>query len=270
MPDAEIIRHLLCVFCLIQIRSREACHIRVLPVFVRALIRTVSGNVRHGADGGGRIQSAAESGSQSHIASHADLAGIQKQLAELLYLLLVGIRHLDQMIQCVPEACDLCFSIANPRITSSRESLDPLDQALRLGLIMIVRKITVEHLLVRFHLLKQREKRLHLRCKGESSVRELGVVKRLHAKTVPGEKQALFLSVPDGERPHSVKAVHAFFLPLAVRRHDHFRVAVSAERVSLVLQFLPDLDKIVYLTVKRHPVALIGVGHRLASGAGEI
>ena len=99
---------------------------------------------------------------------------------------------------------------------------------------------------------------------------KLGVVKRLHAKTVPGEKQALFLSVPDGERPHSVKAVHAFFLPLAVRRHDHFRVAVSAERVPLMLQFLPDLDKIVYLTVKRHPVALIGVGHRLASGTGEI
>ena len=270
MLDTEIIRHLLCVFCLIQIRSREACHIRVLPVLVCALIRTVSGNVGHGADGGGRIQSAAQSGSQSHITSHADLAGIQKQLAELLYLLLVGIRHLNQMIQCIPEACNLCFSIADPRIASCREALDSLNQALRLGLIMIVRKIAVEHLLVRLHLLKQREKRLHLRCKSESSVREFGVVKRLHAKTVPGEKQALFLSVPDGKRPHSVKAVHAFFLPLAVRRHDHFRVTVAAERVSLVLQLLPDLDKIVYLTVKRHPVALIGVGHRLTTGTGEI
>ena len=98
MVDSKIIRHLFCIFCFILRRSRKTCHISVLPVIVGALICHVFGNIGHCTDNSGRIKSSGKSGTKCHITSHADLAGIQKQFAELLYLFLIGIRYADQMI----------------------------------------------------------------------------------------------------------------------------------------------------------------------------
>ncbi len=153
---------------------------------------------------------------------------------------------------------------------SRREPADPLYQAVRRSLIVIVGKIALKQLAVRLHHREHGDQRLHLRGKRKPASLKLCIKQRLHAKTVPRQKQALFLPVPDCKRPHAVKAVHAALPPLTEGCQDHLRIAVAAEGVSFFLKLPADLDKIVDFPVECQPVAPVCIGHWLASGIRQI
>ena len=96
------------------------------------------------------------------------------------------------------------------------------------------------------------------------------IVKRFDAEPVTRTKQAFVEDVIEGETPHAVQVLHTILTPGRVCVENGFRVRLRSENESLLRQFLAEFNVVVDLAVEDDPDALIGIGHRLVSGGGEI
>src|SRR4051812_41848281 len=60
------------------------------------------------------------------------------------------------------------------------------------------------------------KQRLDLRAEDDADARDFGVVQRLYAEPVAGEKQPAAVRVPHREREHAAEPVHASLAPLFI------------------------------------------------------
>src|SRR5215468_9560011 len=66
------------------------------------------------------------------------------------------------------------------------------------------------------------------------------VVEGFYAEAIAGAEQTLPRVIPNGEGPHAVKMLQAFFAPLHICAENYFGIRVATERDTGLLQFLAD------------------------------
>ena len=96
------------------------------------------------------------------------------------------------------------------------------------------------------------------------------IKQRLHSQAVAPQEQALLCLIPDSEGEDPVEALDALRPPFYVGDQQHLRIRIALERVTLGLQFLPQLAGIVQFAVigqdAAPPAAL--PDHRLKAALG--
>src|SRR5690606_8686829 len=83
---------------------------------------------------------------------------------------------------------------------------------------------------------------------------------------VAREKKGLPITIPDREREHAAKALHALGAPGLPRVDDDFRVAARAEYMTERLQLGHEVLEIVDLPVEHHGHRAVLVEQRLLTG----
>src|SRR4051812_19541257 len=111
----------------------------------------------------------------------------------------------------------------------------------------------------------QDEKRLGLRSEGEHRWSD-GIVQRLDPQAIARQQQGLRPAIPYGEGKHAVQSLDTTFTQILIQMDDHFRIAPGLKRMAIRQQFLSDLLKVIDLSIKCDPYALIFVAERLMAG----
>ncbi len=100
----------------------------------------------------------------------------------------------------------------------------------------------------------------------QQALGEPGVIEGLDPQAVPGQEQALFAAVPDGEGEHAVHGLQAVGAVFLVGVDDHLGVARGGEAVAGLDEIGPDFRVIVQLAVVDDPDSLVFVGQGLMPG----
>jgi hypothetical protein len=94
------------------------------------------------------------------------------------------------------------------------------------------------------------EQGLDLRRKGESAA-FMEIIKRLDTEGVPGAEKQTFGLVQEREGPHAGEAIQARLSPLGPGVEDYLRIRGRLKAVSQALEFLPDFQVVVDLSIVR-------------------
>jgi hypothetical protein len=104
---------------------------------------------------------------------------------------------------------------------------------------------------------------LQLGGEQQPAVLQQRVVKRLDAKSIAAQEQALTLPVVNSKGKHAVEVLYAGLPPLLPRGDDHLGVAMGAEYVSARRQLLTDTGEVVDLAVVGYGDIFARIPHRL-------
>ena len=91
-------------------------------------------------------------------------------------------------------------------------------------------------------------------------------VERFDSKTVASEGKLTSPSVPNGEREHSIQALHTFGALFGPQTQDDLDISRAPEPVPFVLEFAPELTEVVDLTVEHDGKRPFLIEDRLLSG----
>ena len=94
-----------------------------------------------------------------------------------------------------------------------------------------------------------------------------GIVERLFAEAVAGQKQFLVPVVPDGQGEHPVEVFGRTLFDLFVQVDNYFGVAVGGEAMPLFHQVFAEFPVIVNLAVKNDLNAAVFIAQRLRAAA---
>ena len=107
--------------------------------------------------------------------------------------------------------------------------------------------------------------------RGEAQcARDLGVVQRLDAKTIPGEDYAAGVALPDRKREHALEVVDAIRAPGGVGLEDDLGIAIRKEMVTKCTQPGPQVAEVVDTAVEHDAQAELVVDHRLLGVFAQI
>src|SRR5260221_10563910 len=107
------------------------------------------------------------------------------------------------------------------------------------------------------------EQRLQLRCEEQPTIVEHGVIERLLAEAVAGEKQRLFPLVPQRKGKHAAEALQTIRAPFLPGVNDDLGIRMGAEAMSPVRQLCRKGLEIVDLAIERDDNGVVLVEQRL-------
>src|SRR6516162_3908473 len=95
------------------------------------------------------------------------------------------------------------------------------------------------------------------------------VIDQLDSHGVPGDDEALFVHIPDGQAKHPIQATENLRSPLLVPMDNHLGVRVCSKCMTTSQQIGANFLEIVNLAIENHPDLLLKVRHRLMT-SGQI
>ena len=222
----------------------------------------------HGCDNGARINSAAQKRAERHVRDHADPDGFVKLLADFP----AGVVHRKARgrrggrrgvspVTAMPHSPvgsvfqpASGFQLANGPINRER--------------VRNIRELKVELQGFRIEFKRNFGGAKALQFAPEvKAAGQIGVVKRLLAKTVANQQHFARFRIPDTKRKHTAQSVQAFDTFLFIQMNQDFGIAVGAEPVPLRDQALAKFFIVVNLAVEDHPYGAIFIRNRLMPGS---
>ncbi len=97
-----------------------------------------------------------------------------------------------------------------------------------------------------------------------------GVVQRLHADAVAGQKQLALALVPDGQGKHAAQPGKHRRAFLAVQVDNHLCIGVAAKSDAFRLQHRAMVGIVVHLAVVGDPQRAVGRRHGLVAGGRQV
>ena len=211
------------------------------------------------------IESAAEIGPDRDIRAQSDPRGVDEQIPELLHGFLErGVARGAKLE--TPVGMDLKLIASDACPMSGRQLFDTFEGGSR-GERAPERENLIEGAGGNGRRdLGMRQQTLDFRTKHDASG-QLAVEQRPDPESIPGEKQCLAISIPDGDGELTIEVLKALRTVLLIQMQNHLGIGPGPELMPPGLESGAEFDVIEHLAIEDDPQGFVLVGDRLLTRA---